>query len=132
MILKIILNNQNIVLKSDGSAKRPFCYVADAVIAYFKVLLDGEPATAYNVGGDETHEMSMRDLAETLVSLYPERNLRVVYDIDQSNAVYGKMRSTLERKYPSLKRIYSLGWNQKYDIPTMFKRTIESIEMDLK
>ena len=125
-----IVNKENIILHSDGSAMRAFCYVADAVVAYFKVLLDGEPATAYNVGGDKTHEISMKDLAETLVSLYPERKLRVEYDIDQSNAVYGKMRSTLERKYPSLKRVYSLGWNQKYDIPTMFKRTIESIEID--
>lgn len=125
-----IVNKEDIILHSDGSAIRAFCYVADAVVAYFKVLLDGEPATAYNVGGDENHEISMKDLAATLVSLYPERNLRVVYDIDQSNAVYGKMRSTLERKYPSLKRVYSLGWNQRYDIPTMFKRTIDSIEID--
>lgn len=123
-----IVNKEDIVLHSDGSAMRAFCYVADAVVAYFKVLLDGEPATAYNVGGDETHEISIKDLAKALVSLYPERNLRVVYDIDKNNAVYGKMRSTLDRKYPSLKRIYALGWTQKYNIPTMFKRTIESLE----
>ena len=61
-----IVNKENIILHSDGSAMRAFCYVADAVVAYFKVLLDGEPATAYNVGGDKTHEISMKDLAETL------------------------------------------------------------------
>lgn len=125
-----VVNNDNIILHSDGSAMRAFCYVADAVVAYFKVLLDGKSAKAYNVGGDETHEMSMKDLAETLVGLYPERHLRVVYDIDKNDIVYGKMRSVLERKYPSLKRIYSLGWSQKYTIRNMFKRTIESLELD--
>lgn len=126
-----IVKSENIVLHSDGSAMRAFCYVADAVIAYFKILLDGEVATAYNVGGDETHETSMRNLAEMLVSLYPERRLKVVYDIDKSNAVYGKMQSKLERKYPSLKRINAIGWSQKYDIPSMFKRTIDSLELDM-
>ena len=125
-----IVNNDNIVLHSDGSAIRAFCYIADAVIAFFKILLDGEPATAYNVGGDETHETSMCNLAEMLVALFPERNLKVVYDIDKSDAVYGIMRSSVERKYPSLKRISALGWHQKYDLRSMFRRTIESLELD--
>lgn len=125
-----IVNRENIVLHSEGSAMRAFCYVADAVIAYFKVLLDGEAAAAYNVGGDETRETSMRDLAEMLVALYPERKLKVVYDIDKANAIYGKMRSSVERKYPSLKQIYAMGWSQKYDIPSMFKRTIDSLELE--
>jgi len=129
-LCKNIVNRKDIVLHSDGSAMRAFCYAADAVVAYFKVLLDGEAATTYNVGGDETHEASMRDLAEMLVALYPERNLKVVYDIDKLNAIYGKMRSSVSRKYPSLKRIYAMGWRQKYDIPSMFRRTIDSLESD--
>lgn len=125
-----IVNRENVVLHSDGSAMRAFCYVVDATIAYFKVLLDGEPATAYNVGGDERHEVSMKQLAEMLVAMYPERNLKVEYKIDSKDLVYGTMRSTVERKYPSLKRIESFGWKQLYDVPTMFKRSIDGIEFE--
>ena len=50
--VKNVLNNQNIELNSDGSAKRCFLYLSDAVRAYFKVLLDGENANVYNVSND--------------------------------------------------------------------------------
>ena len=48
---------------SDGSAKRTFCYVADAVLGYYKVLVKGRPGEAYNVGV-EIPEISMTELAE--------------------------------------------------------------------
>ena len=81
-----IVKNEDIVLHSDGSAKRVFCYVADAVEAYFKVLLDGDAALAYNVGGNEKNEISMRDLAEMLVSLFPQKKLKVIRSVDVKSA----------------------------------------------
>lgn len=126
---KNILNNQNIVLKSDGMAKRSFCYVADAVIAYFKVLLDGEIATAYNVGGDQKHEITIKDLSELLVGLYPEKGLKVVFDIDKSSITYTKMRTPQKQILPNLKRINDLGWYQTISVRDCFDRTIRSLEM---
>lgn len=127
---KNILNNQDIVLKSDGLAKRPFCYVADAVIAYFKVLLDGELAKAYNVGGDQQHEISVRDLSEMLVSLYPEKHLKVVYDIKDDDLTYVKMRTPQQRIIADLTRVHLLGWNQRYSVRDCFDRTIRAIEVE--
>ena len=127
-LCKNVINNENIVLRSDGSAKRAFCYVADAVIAYFKVLLDGESATAYNVGGDLKNEVSMKELAEIIVKLFPEKGLKIEYAINEKDLVYSKMRSTVKEKYPSLDRIKSLGWNLMYDVPTMFRRAVEGLE----
>lgn len=127
---KNVINNENIVLKSDGAAKRSFLYVADAVIAYFKVLLDGESATAYNVGGDESHEISIRDLSQMLVDLYPEKKLKVIYDIDENDLTYTKMRTPQKQILPKLDRIAGLGWRIGTSIEDCFKRTIEAILMD--
>lgn len=124
---KNILNNENIILKSDGSAKRSFCYVADAIQAYFLVLLNGEPATAYNVGGDEDHEISIRDLSEMLVGLYPEKQLKVVLDINENDLTYTKMRTPQKQILPNLSRIRSLGWDLSTSIKDSFKRTIDSL-----
>ena len=66
-----ILNGRDIVMLSDGSAKRTFCYVADAVVGYFKVLVKGRPGEAYNVGV-ETPEISMSELADRVVALAKE------------------------------------------------------------
>src|ERR1700731_2332924 len=45
-----ILAGRDIVMLSDGSATRTFCYVTDAVTCYYKVLVKGRPGEAYNVG----------------------------------------------------------------------------------
>jgi nucleoside-diphosphate-sugar epimerase len=42
---------------------RTFCYVADAVVGYYKALVRGRDGEPYNVGIDRP-EISMKDLAE--------------------------------------------------------------------
>ena len=61
-----ILAGRDMVMLSDGSARRTFCYVADAVAGYYKILVKGRPGEAYNVGV-ETPEISMPQLAGKLV-----------------------------------------------------------------
>lgn len=63
-----VLAGRDIVMLSDGSPMRTFCYVADAVIGYYKVLVNGRPGEAYNVGV-ETPEISMAELAERIAEL---------------------------------------------------------------
>jgi dTDP-glucose 4,6-dehydratase len=72
-----IVRGQDIKMKSDGSARRAFCYVTDAIIGFFTVLLKGEIATPYNVANPAA-ELSVRNLADLLVSLFPEKCLRVM------------------------------------------------------
>jgi dTDP-glucose 4,6-dehydratase/UDP-glucuronate decarboxylase len=66
-----ILAGKDIVMLSDGLAKRTFCYVADAVAGYYKILVKGRPGEAYNIGV-EGPEISMNDLAREIVSLGAE------------------------------------------------------------
>lgn len=63
-----VINGRDIVMLSDGSPKRTFCYVADAVIGYYKVLVNGHKGEAYNIGV-ETPEISMYELANRVVEL---------------------------------------------------------------
>jgi nucleoside-diphosphate-sugar epimerase len=63
-----ILANQDIIMLSDGSPKRTFCYVADAVCGYYKILIRGRAGEAYNIGV-ETPEISMAELAEKTAAL---------------------------------------------------------------
>lgn len=61
-----VLSNKDIVLLSDGSPTRTFCYVADAVIGYLKILIKGSDGEPYNIG-TENPEISIRQLAETVI-----------------------------------------------------------------
>ena len=60
-----ILAGNDIVMLSDGTATRTFCYVADAIVGYFKVLVNGEPGDAFNVGIEEP-EVSIGDFARAM------------------------------------------------------------------
>jgi dTDP-glucose 4,6-dehydratase/UDP-glucuronate decarboxylase len=60
-----ILDGADITMLSDGSPTRTFCYVADAVAGYYKVLALGRPGEPYNVGV-EGPEISMIDLARAM------------------------------------------------------------------
>jgi UDP-glucuronate decarboxylase len=62
------LAGRDLVLLSDGSPTRTFCYVADAVTGYYLALLRGRPGEAYNIGVDGP-EIAMRDLAATIAGL---------------------------------------------------------------
>jgi UDP-glucuronate decarboxylase len=60
------LNGQDLVMLSDGSPTRTFCYATDAITGYYKVLVRGQDGEGYNVG-IEKPEISMAQLA-TLVA----------------------------------------------------------------
>ncbi|MGH8907175.1 MAG: NAD-dependent epimerase/dehydratase family protein [Egibacteraceae bacterium] len=62
------LAGRDLVLLSDGSPTRTFCYVCDAVTGYYLALLRGRRGEAYNVGV-ESPEISMLDLAELVAGM---------------------------------------------------------------
>jgi UDP-glucuronate decarboxylase len=66
-----VLAGKDIVMLSDGSPKRTFCYSADAIVGYYKVLVRGRSGEPYNVGV-ETPEISMYELAQKVVAAATE------------------------------------------------------------
>ena len=63
-----VLTDQDLVLFSDGSPTRTFCYVADAIIGYFLILFRGRNGEPYNIGV-EAPEISMRHFAERVIEI---------------------------------------------------------------
>lgn len=120
-----IIHGQNIEMKSDGSSVRAFCYIKDATEAFFKVLLDGTPGEAYNVGND-MGESSILELAELLVDMYPEKNLKV---IKVENKTKGYIASYVSRISPDITKIKNIGWSPSTSIKEGFLRTINSFRL---
>lgn len=63
-----IFAGRDIVMLSDGAPTRTFCYVADAVCGYYKIMVNGKPGEAYNIGIEEP-EISMANLAERVTTI---------------------------------------------------------------
>ena len=118
-----IIDGKNIIMKSDGTAKRAFCHISDATRGFFTVLLNGENGEAYNVGNSHA-EVSIQELAVILIGLFPERKLKIIKDYTQKNSGY--IRSTISRICPNLEKIKEIGWEPKISIEKGFKQTILS------
>lgn len=119
-----VVNDQDIIMKSDGTPVRPFCYLSDAVIGLFKIILKGIPGEAYNLCNSE-NLISVRGLADILVTLYPEKGLKVIKKGREEKSVY--MENMKANKVTAdMSKLKKLGWEPKYSIPKGFKRTIDS------
>lgn len=126
--LKNIINNEDIVMKSEGLAVRTYTYVADAVNAIFKVLLDSKDIV-YNISNEE-EKISIKQLAETLVKLYSNRGIKLVTNIDHSN---DKGSAAFTLGILSSKKIKEeLKWAPSYSISDGFKRTVNYLESNEK
>ena len=62
-----VLAGRDLVMFSDGSPTRTFCYATDAIAGYYKVLVRGRDGEAYNVGIDRP-EIAIADVAELVRS----------------------------------------------------------------
>lgn len=118
-----VVAQRDIVLKSDGLALRPFCYIADATIAFLTVLLTGDKAQAYNVANPDA-EISIRDLAVEVAGLFSERGIKTRFEVPVSSSDY--LKSPVSRSCPSIEKIKNMGWSPTTGISDGFRRTILS------
>ena len=128
--VKNILKGEDIIMKSNGAGKRSFCYITDAVIGYFYILLKGVIGEAYNVC-NESQYVSIADLADKLACLYPERNITVVKKKRDKNENYSEnILAVGQDTIPSSDKLKKLGWKPVIDIKTGFDRVIKYIESE--
>lgn len=119
-----IASGRNIIMKSDGSARRPFCYLADAVQGIFTVLLRGADGQAYNVGTEQ--EISISELADMLCQMFPERNCRVIRQERSPQDTY--IPSANLGGHFDISKIKALGWEPTTGVEAGFWRTVKSYE----
>jgi len=67
-LVRDLLAGRDLVLHSDGTPSRTFCYITDAITGYYKTLAAGRPGEAYNIGQDRP-EITMRELADRLAAI---------------------------------------------------------------
>ena len=116
-----VVKGENIILKSSGEALRAFCYITDAVTGIFFAALKGESGEAYNLA-NEREEISIRNLAQTLVSLRTDKELKVIFNIPETNMGY----CNYKRVGLNTNKIEELGWKPNIGLKEGCQRTIDS------
>lgn len=124
---KCIADGENIVMKSKGEQLRSYTYVTDAITGLFTVLLDGENGEAYNIASKKCIT-TIAGIAHTLVDSYPEKGLKVIFDLPTEAEAKGF--SLIENAVLSSEKLESLGWESEIDLVTGLKNVVaEQIEL---
>lgn len=113
------LRGKNLPVHDKGVQTRTFCYISDAIIAIFKVLISGKTGEVYNIGNDKP-EIGMFELAQIIVDMLnngakPRRkNYPANYPAGEP-----------QRRCPDLTKIRNhLNYEPKIDLKTGLKQTI--------
>lgn len=121
-LISNVVNQEDIVLKSEGNAKRAFCYISDTVSALYMIMLNGSSNEAFNVA-NEDEEISIAELAKKMVALFPEKKLEIRYDIPKgASGAY----ASFHRVALDTRKLEGLGWQKRVSLTQGIKNTVES------
>ena len=109
---RCLMEKKDIVLHTDGSTVRSYCYTADAVCALYTILLKGESGEA-------------REMAELVAGLEPEAGVNVRIEIPEDIASFGYNPQMIIRLDAS--KLKALGYVPSVGMEDMFRRTIRSM-----
>jgi UDP-glucuronate decarboxylase len=119
------LAGRDIVMLSDGSPTRTFCYITDALSGYLRVLVNGRRGESYNIG-IETPEMSMRQLAEHVRRFASELwgyEGKIITKQSEEGAVY--LADNPNRRCPIIQKARAeIGYAPEVDYETGIRRML--------
>ena len=119
-----VIRGEPIVMYSDGGPTRTFCYSADAVIGYYKVLVRGRSGEPYNIGAEQP-EISMVDLAGRIA-----KHARELFDYDgdvirQASKEQDYLVDNPNRRCPVIDKARGeLGYEPRVDLHEGLRRTL--------
>lgn len=117
-----VVRGEDIVMKSDGSQLRSYCYCLDCASAILTVLTRGQKCHAYNIADPET-VISIRQMAEILTACAGS-SLRMELPTDEERKGFNPMsNSSLDGT-----SLADLGWHGCFDAETGFAHTVQILK----
>ena len=100
-----------------GSQTRTFCYITDAIVGIFKIIIDGKEGEAYNIGNPNP-EITMMDLVKTIRNV---TNTEIPFEIIDYPDTYPSDEPN--RRCPNIqKAIEQIDYNPRVNIDEGLKR----------
>ncbi|MCL1847092.1 MAG: NAD-dependent epimerase/dehydratase family protein [Coriobacteriia bacterium] len=119
-----VARKEDIVLNSDGHARRSFCYITDCIDGILRATLTECEYRVFNLA-NETEPYMVREVAQMAVDSFPELGLKVTFSNETEGAFKGGY-NPLPLIQLDTGRIESLGWKPHISLEEGIKRTILS------
>jgi dTDP-glucose 4,6-dehydratase len=119
-----VLENRDIVLKTEGKTLRPIVYTRDAIAGILTVLMRGESGQAYIIA-NKTTAVSIRQTAELIIKKIADNKIKLVVDIDVPAEYAPNLNLNLNLNPAKLE---SLGWKAEIGLEEAYRCMIKSME----
>lgn len=125
--IKNAYEGKAITILSDGKASRGFCYISDAMVQLWDVLLLGKNGQVYNIGND-SEEISIKELAKIIAELF-DKNIRI--SIENRDVLY--LKDSPRRSCPNMTKTFTeFDLKNKISIKEGLERTIKWVKLFYK
>lgn len=118
--MRSVLENKDIVLKTEGKTRRPIVYISDAVSGILTILLKGKNGESYTVANRNT-VATIRETAEMIAHTIAKDKIKVVFDIDVPKEYAPNLNLNLNLNTDKLE---SLGWKACIGLEDAYRRMI--------
>lgn len=109
-----------IILRGEGSPRRTFLYITDAITGILTVLLEGESGEAYNLCSERC-EASVLDLAQIMASCVTDREIKIGFNIE-TRKTDSTVIHAISQVCGCSDKIRSLGWRQEVSLNVACQR----------
>lgn len=116
------VNDEDILLKSDGTQIFSWGYVGDCATGILYMLIKGESGQVYNIS-DRNSVVMLRDFAETVAK---NAGTNIVFTHQNTAELAGYSKIT--KAVLDTSRLEDLGWRAKYDVAEGIARTIRYLK----
>lgn len=116
--LNNILENKDIVMKSEGLQTRSYCYVVDCATAILTILLYGQDSNAYNISNMDSI-LTIREMAEKMAK---KNNKKVIFELPTEKEKSGYTPFT--RAVLDNKKLQGLGWKAHWNFDDGIEQTL--------
>lgn len=113
---------EDIVMKSDGSQIRSYCYCLDCASAILTVLLKGESGKAYNISNPNSI-ISIKEMAEILANAAGARLIR-----EEADNAEKKLFNPMDNSSLDSKSLQTLGWKGLWTAEKGLVHTVEILK----
>lgn len=122
---KSILENKDLVLKTEGLSEGNYVYSADAVIGILLLLTEGKSGEAYNIVNEECHT-TIKHMAELVIENFGNQKQKIVYDIPDKKSISEYAPDV--KMHLSSKKINCLGWHANIGLLEAYDRMIKYMQ----
>ncbi len=122
---KNAVNNEDIILKSQGNQLRSYQYIADSASALLTIMINAQSGQAVNIASDDCI-ITIRGMAEKIAGI---AGTKMIMDVPSQEDI--EQRTFIDHQVLDTSRLKALGWRNVFSIDDGIEHTYKVMKSDI-